>query len=61
MVAYTFFGLDAIGDQLEDPFGHDENDLATDAMVRTLEREILDVLGQRDLPPLLQPVDYVLS
>ncbi|WP_137823269.1 bestrophin family protein [Pseudomonas sp. D(2018)] len=60
-VAYTFFGLDAIGDQLEDPFGHDENDLATDAMVRTLEREILDVLGQRDLPPVLQPVDYVLS
>ncbi|WP_044872434.1 bestrophin family protein [Pseudomonas sp. LFM046] len=61
IVAYTFFGLDAIGDQLEDPFGRDENDLATDAMVRNLEREILDALGQRDLPPALKPVDYVLS
>ncbi|GLZ86856.1 membrane protein [Metapseudomonas resinovorans] len=61
IVAYTFFGLDAIGDQLEDPFGRDENDLATDSMVRTLEREILDALGQRDLPPPLEPVDYVLT
>ncbi|MDT4855223.1 Bestrophin, RFP-TM, chloride channel [compost metagenome] len=61
MVAYTFFGLDAIGDQLEDPFGHDENDLALEALVRTLEREILDALGQRDLPPALEPVDYVLN
>lgn len=61
IVAYTFFGLDAIGDQLEDPFGNDENDLATNAMVRTLEREILDALGHQDLPPALEPVDYVLS
>ncbi|UCP00663.1 bestrophin family protein [Metapseudomonas lalkuanensis] len=61
IVAYTFFGLDAIGDQLEDPFGRDENDLATDSMVRTLEREILDALGQRDLPPPLEPVDHVLT
>ncbi|MCO6057812.1 bestrophin family protein [Pseudomonas sp. MOB-449] len=61
IVAYTFFGLDAIGDQLEDPFGRDENDLATDSMVRTLEREILEALGQQELPPLLEPVDFVLS
>lgn len=61
IVAYTFFGLDAIGDELEDPFGHDENDLPTDAMVRTMEREILDALGHSELPPALEPVDYVLT
>jgi putative membrane protein len=61
IVAYTFFGLDAIGDQLEDPFGRDENDLPTDALVRTLEREILDALGHSELPPALEPVDYVLT
>jgi hypothetical protein len=38
IVGYTFFGLDAIGNELEDPFGRDENDLPTDAMVRTVER-----------------------
>ena len=42
IVSYTFFGLDAIADELEDPFGRDENDLPTDALVRTIERDILD-------------------
>ncbi|AZC32002.1 bestrophin family protein [Pseudomonas chlororaphis] len=61
IVSYTFFGLDAIGDELEDPFGRDENDLPTNALVRTIEREVLDALGATQLPPVLQPVDFVLS
>jgi putative membrane protein len=61
IVGYTFFGLDAIGDELEDPFGRDENDLPTDALVRTIERDILAALGVTQLPPQLEPVDYVLS
>ena len=60
IVSYTFFGLDAIVDELEDPFGRDENDLSTDAMVRTIEREVLAALGATQLPPVLEPVDYVL-
>lgn len=61
IVSYTFFGLDAIGDELEDPFGRDENDLPTDALVRTIERDVLAALGATQLPPQLEPVDYVLS
>ncbi|MGP6460079.1 bestrophin family protein [Pseudomonas parakoreensis] len=61
IVSYTFFGLDAIADELEDPFGRDENDLATDSLVRTIERDVLSELGVTDLPPMLLPVDYVLS
>jgi putative membrane protein len=61
IVGYTFFGLDAIGDELEDPFGRDENDLPTDALVRTIERDVLAALGVTQLPPQLEPVDYVLS
>ncbi|MBK5001280.1 bestrophin [Pseudomonas sp. S31] len=61
IVGYTFFGLDAIGNELEDPFGRDENDLPTDAMVRTIERDVLSALGETTLPPALQPVAYVLS
>lgn len=60
IVSYTFFGLDAIADELEDPFGRDENDLPTDALVRTIERDILSELGA-EVPPALKPVDYVLS
>ena len=51
LVAYTFFGLDALGDELEDPFGDDPNDLPLDAMSRMLERELLHAQGQADLPP----------
>ncbi|MFK3724656.1 bestrophin family protein [Pseudomonas monteilii] len=61
LVSYTFFGLDAIGNELEDPFGHEENDLATDALVRTLERDILAALGQTPLPEPLTPRGHVLS
>lgn len=51
LVAYTFFGLDALGDELEDPFGDDPNDLPLDAMSRMLERELLYAQGRTDLPP----------
>ncbi|MEE1886459.1 bestrophin family protein [Pseudomonas carassii] len=61
IVSYTFFGLDAISNELEDPFGRDENDLPTDAMVRVVERDVLGALGCKDLPPPLQPMGYVLS
>jgi putative membrane protein len=61
IVSYTFFGLDEIGDDLEDPFGFDENDLPCNAILRTLEREVLAALGQTDLPPALEPDDYVLN
>jgi len=29
--------------------------------VRNIEREILEALGATELPPALEPVDYVLS
>jgi putative membrane protein len=61
IVSYTFFGLDEIGDDLEDPFGFDENDLPCNAILRTLEREVLAALGQTDLPPALEPIEYVLN
>lgn len=61
IMSYTFFGLDAIGDELEDPFGYDENDLPTNTIVRNIERDVLDAVGAIELPPMLQPVDFVLT
>ncbi|WP_448090468.1 bestrophin family protein [Pseudomonas azerbaijanoccidentalis] len=61
IVSYTFFGLDAIADELEDPFGRDENDLPTDAIVRNIERDVLAAMGTTELPPQLEPVEFVLS
>ena len=58
---YSFFGLDALDDQLEDPFGLEPNDLALDAMTRTGEREMLWLLGETDLPPPTVPAGYILT
>lgn len=60
IVCYTFFGLDALGDELENPFGSEPNDLPLDAMIRTAERELLAAAGRTDLPPALRPVDDLL-
>lgn len=60
-ISYTFFGLDAIGDDLAEPFSTADNGLPLKALVRTMERDIMDFLELRPLPEELQPVDYVLS
>ncbi len=60
IVAYTFFGLDALGDEIEEPFGLVPNDLPLDAICRTIEIDLRQALGETDVPPLLLPVDYCL-
>ena len=61
VLAYAFFGLDALGDELEEPFGLLPNDLPLDAMVRVIEIDLLEVAGERDLPPPLAPIRYQLT
>lgn len=61
LVAYTFFGLDALGHELEDPFGLEPNALPLNALSRTIEREMLASLGLKDIPPLLEPQNNVLT
>jgi ion channel-forming bestrophin family protein len=41
LVAYTFFGIEEIGIEIENPFGHDENDLPLEAICETIERDVL--------------------
>jgi len=60
IVSYTFFGLDAIGDEIEEPFGLLHNDLPLEAMCRRVEIDLLEASGETDLPAPLQPVDYCL-
>jgi putative membrane protein len=62
-VAYTFFALEALGSELEDPFGTAPNDLALDAICWTIETSLLESLGvpQSDWPAQPQAKDYVLT
>lgn len=54
IVAYAFLGLDAIGDEIEEPFGEDTNDLPLSTLSRMIEVNIRQRLGD-ELPPLLTP------
>ena len=46
LIAYTFFGLDALSEELEDPFGTEANDLALDALCRVCEISVYEALGE---------------
>lgn len=61
LVSYAFYGLDAIGDEIENPFGEDTHDLPLAALSTMIEVNVRERLGETDLPPLLEPVDDVLS
>ena len=39
LVMFTLYGIEAIGAQLEDPFGYDRNDIKVDAIVEDLRVE----------------------
>ena len=57
ILAYTFLGLDALSTEIEEPFGTQSNDLPLDALVRTIEIELLGTLG-KPTPPPIQAQDH---
>lgn len=60
LVAYAFFGLDALSDELEEPFGILPNDLAISALADIIEANLREAMGDTSLPPVPEPIDYVL-
>jgi putative membrane protein len=45
-VMFTLYGIEAIGAQLEDPFGYDKNDIKVDAIVEDLRVEVTVMLEE---------------
>jgi ion channel-forming bestrophin family protein len=48
VVTYSLFGIDEIGVEIENPFGHDSNDLPLDAMGETIQNDTSDLVRQRE-------------
>lgn len=59
-VSYAFFGLDAIGEEIEEPFGFDPNDLPLDQLSNVIERDLIFAIGDAP-PPARVPVDRRLT
>lgn len=49
-IAYTFVALEAIADEIEEPFGIEPNDLALNAMSKMIETTLLE-MAEKPLPP----------
>jgi putative membrane protein len=45
-IGYTFIALDAIGNEIEEPFGMEANDLALNQISQTIEISLLEMIGQ---------------
>ncbi len=61
VLSYAFFGLDIVGDEIEQPFGYDPNDLPLTSISKMIEINLRQRLGESPLPAPIKPVDEVLS
>ncbi|WP_424979594.1 bestrophin family protein [Leisingera sp. S232] len=60
VAAYVFFGLAQVTHELEHPFRKQANSVPLSALCRVMEISVCNALG-RDVPPRLEPVNYVLD
>ena len=60
VLAYAFFGLDALGQELQEPFERTANAVPLDALARIIEISVLEALGEAEIPKPLLPQDFVL-
>jgi putative membrane protein len=61
-IAYTFFALEALSAEIEEPFGTEPNDLALDAMSATIEATVREMMGETLPPPrCLGPDEFMLT
>jgi putative membrane protein len=54
-IAYTFVALEAVADELEDPFGLEPNDLALNSMCHVIEDSLLELTDRKVIvrPPVV--------
>ena len=55
LIGYAFLGIDALGDEIEEPFGHDDNDLPLLSLTTMIEHNVRQRIGDEELPALKHP------
>lgn len=60
LVSHALFGLDEIGNEIEEPFGNGPHHLPLAALCRTIEINLLQSIEEQEVPAFLEPVDGVL-
>lgn len=60
-VSYTFFALEALSDEIEEPFGTMANDLALDALVAGVNASLREMLGEEPPPVPVPDENFLLA
>jgi len=55
LISYTFIALDVLAEELEEPFGVENNDLPLDAISNTIEIDLLQMNNETELPAKILP------
>ena len=60
VIAFLFIAMDAVGANVEAPFEDGYSDTPMTALCRTIEINLRQMVGEKELPPALQPQDGLL-
>ncbi len=60
LVTWVFVTMEAIGDASEDPFERSINDVPMNALCRTIERDLMQMLDETELPAAEAPAGFIL-
>lgn len=57
IICFVFAVMNRVGEINENPFDNQISDIPMTALCNTIERDLKEMLGERDLPPKLEPID----
>ena len=60
LVAWVYLVMELVGDYSENPFEGTANDIPMLSLCRTIEIDLLQMLGEKELPPAIEPKKGVL-
>jgi len=60
LISWMFVTMDVVGDTSEDPFENFVNDVPMTALCRTIEIDLREMLGEKNLPESIKPVNDIL-
>ena len=60
LIAWVFTVMEQIGDASENPFDNGINDIPMTAICRNVEIELREMIGEKELPPRIEPVQGIL-
>ncbi|MEM0908856.1 MAG: bestrophin family ion channel [Pseudomonadota bacterium] len=60
LISWVFFTIERVSESCEDPFEGATTDVPVAALARIVEIDLRTIAGERDIPPMIKPVEGVL-